>query len=70
MIYKPKFVKAINKPPGQGGNGNDIWYREEIVALMEKHGMKPEDIKVIAESKMYRWYPAEVFAALEAPREA
>lgn len=58
--YKLGFVRAIK--------AQNLLYREEVLALMDKHGMSAEDKQVIADNKLYRWYPHEVFAALEAPR--
>ena len=58
MKYKLGFVREINSR-----KGNDIWYRFEILEIMQNYDM---DTSRIEASTRTRWYPCEVFAVLEA----
>lgn len=37
-----------------------MWYRDEIIELMNKHDVSPAFIEIFSRNEMYRWYPEEV----------
>lgn len=57
MKYKLAFVDEINRH-----GPSFVWYLEEILGILRKYGMDPSKVKAV---NQLRWYPAEVFAALE-----
>jgi hypothetical protein len=57
MKYKLAFVKEVNK--------NYIWYKEELKPLFNKYDMGAYYESKIESIERYRWWPSEVFAALE-----
>lgn len=57
MKYKLAFVKEIKK--------EYLWYKDELESLFKKHGMDQFFVSKIKPVSMYRWYPEEIFNALE-----
>lgn len=60
MKYNYFFVKRIKA-------GRYLWYREELEAIFKEFGLTELfEAKIMGDKgKRYRWFPTEVFRALE-----
>lgn len=57
MKYKLAFVKECKK--------QYLWYKEELKPLLDRHNMPGLYEAKILHIDKYRWWPEDVFAALE-----
>lgn len=64
MIYKLAFVNAC-KECRPDGFKQEFWYKEELQDLFIKHDMEHLYETKIRPINNNRWYPQEVFRALE-----
>lgn len=59
IVYKAAFVKECTR--------TWLWLKPDLKVLFEAHGLSRLFESKIQPIDMYRWYPREVFAALEKP---
>ncbi len=57
IVYTLAFVDECKKPY--------LWYKDELKTLMAKHNMLELYETNIDPINIYRWWPEEVFKALE-----